>query len=108
MAPTNGNFNYFAKTICWMSNTKYFQQQFNTAKQLLRQVVIIFSVSISIGLLVAFFLWLLDIVTAMRWQHLWLIFFLPLAGILIAWLYNKFGKNSHAGNSLIIDEINFF
>ena len=105
MAPTNGNFNYYAKTICRMSNTKYFQQQFNTAKQLLRQVIIIFSVSISIGLLVAFFLWLLDIVTAMRWQHLWLIFFLPLAGILIAWLYNKFGKNSHAGNSLIIDEI---
>lgn len=88
-----------------MSNTKYFQQQFNTVRQLLRWVIIIFPVSISIGLLVAFFLCLLDIVTAMRWQHLWLIFFLPLAGILIAWLYNKFGKNSVAGNSLIIDEI---
>ena len=88
-----------------MNNTKYFQQHFNTAKQLLRWVIIIFPVSISISLLVAFFLWLLDIVTALRWQHLWLIFFLPLAGILIAWLYNKFGKNSEAGNSLIIDEI---
>lgn len=88
-----------------MSNTKDFQQQFNTVRQLLRRVIIIFPVSISIGLVVAFFLWLLDIVTVVRWQHLWLIFFLPLAGILIAWLYNKFGKSSHAGNSLIIDEI---
>ena len=88
-----------------MNKAKYFQVQFKIAKQLLRRTIIIFPVSISIGLLVAFFLWLLDIVTAMRWQHLWLIFFLPLAGILIAWLYNKFGKSSHAGNSLIIDEI---
>ena len=88
-----------------MNNAKYFQQQINIAKQLLRWTVIIFPVSISIGLLVAFFLWLLDIATAMRWQHLWLIFLLPLAGILIAWLYNAFGKKSHAGNNLIIDEI---
>lgn len=87
------------------NNTKSFSEQFNIAKQLLRWTAIIFPVSISIGLLVAFFLWLLDIATAMRWQHLWLIFLLPLAGILIAWLYNSFGKNSHAGNNLIIDEI---
>lgn len=88
-----------------MNNAKNFQQQINIAKQLLRWTVIIFPVSISIGLLVAFFLWLLDNATAMRWQHLWLVFLLPVAGILIAWLYNTFGKNSQAGNNLIIDEI---
>ena len=88
-----------------MSKTKLFSEQFNIAKQLLRWTVIIFPVSISIGLLVAFFLWLLDIVTAMRWQHLWLIFLLPVAGIFIWWVYNKYGKNSGAGNNLIMDEI---
>ncbi|CAN5292681.1 voltage-gated chloride channel family protein [soil metagenome] len=88
-----------------MSTTKYATAQLNIAKQLLRWTLIIFPVSISIGLLVAFFLWLLDIVTVLRWQHLWLIFLLPLAGILIVWLYTRFGKNSHAGNNLIIDEI---
>ena len=79
--------------------------QLNTGKQLLRLIAIILPVSISIGLLVAFFLWVLDLVTAYRWQHLWLLFLLPFAGILIGWLYTKFGKNSAAGNNLIIDEI---
>ena len=74
-------------------------------KQLLRWAVIILPFSISIGLLVAFFLWILDVVTAFRWQHLWLLLLLPFAGILIAWLYAQFGKNSGAGNNLIIDEI---
>ena len=62
-------------------------------------------VAIVIGLLVALFLWLLDWATALRWQHLWLIFLLPLAGILMVWLYQRFGKNSGLGNNLIIDEI---
>ena len=88
-----------------MNNAKIFQQQINIAKQLLRWTVIIFPVSITIGLLVAFFLWLLDGATAFRWQHLWLIFLLPLAGIFITWMYNTFGKNSQAGNNLIIEEI---
>lgn len=88
-----------------MNNAKYFQVQFNIGKQLLRWSLIILPVSISIGLLVGFFLWLLDIATGMRWQHLWLIFFLPLAGILIVWLYSKFGKKSAAGNNLIMDEV---
>ena len=88
-----------------MNKTKYSLEQFYIAKQLLRWTAIIFPVSISIGLLVAFFLWILDIVTALRWQHLWLIFLLPLAGIFIWWLYTKYGKNSSAGNNLIMDEI---
>ena len=88
-----------------MNTTKYVTAQLDIAKQLLRWTLIIFPVSISIGLLVAFFLWLLDIVTVLRWQHLWIIFLLPLAGILIVWLYTRFEKNSYTGNHLIIDEI---
>ena len=88
-----------------MKKSTYFSEQFFIARQLLNWTIIIFPVSISIGLLVAFFLWLLDVVTTLRWQHLWLIFLLPIAGILIWALYNKWGKNSAAGNNLIIDEI---
>ena len=88
-----------------MNKTKYSIEQFYIAKQLLRWTAIIFPVSISIGLLVAFFLWMLDFVTALRWQHLWLIFLLPLAGIFIWWLYTKYGKNSGGGNNLIMDEV---
>ncbi len=88
-----------------MNTTKKFAEQFSIAKQLLRWTVIIFPVSISVGLLVAFFLWLLDIATVMRWQHLWVIFLLPVAGIFIWWVYHKFGKNSLAGTNLIMDEV---
>lgn len=61
--------------------------------------------SFVVGSLVALFLWLLDWATHTRWQHLWLIFLLPLAGIFIWLLYHYFGKNAEAGNNLIMDEI---
>ncbi len=62
-------------------------------------------VAISVGLLVALFLWLLDLATQTRWQHLWLIFLLPIAGILLSLVYERLGKNASAGNNLIMDEI---
>jgi H+/Cl- antiporter ClcA len=88
-----------------MNKTKYSFEQFYIAKHLLRWSLLIFPVSVVIGLLVAFFLWLLDIATATRWQNMWLIFLLPLAGIIISLLYRYFGKNADAGNNLIMDEI---
>jgi len=88
-----------------MSKTKYSLEQFYIAKHLFSLIILIFPIAISIGLLVAFFLWMLEMATQVRWHHLWLIFLLPIAGILISWLYKYFGKNSDAGNNLIIDEI---
>jgi len=88
-----------------MNKPKYSFEQFYIGKHLLRWALLILPVAISIGLLVAFFLWLLDMATQTRWQHLWLIFFLPLGGIIISWLYRYYGKNSDAGNNLIMDEI---
>jgi H+/Cl- antiporter ClcA len=71
----------------------------------LRLSAFIVPLAIVIGLMVAFFLWLLDVVTKLRWQHDWLIWLLPLAGVVIVWLYKTFGKNSDKGNNLIIDTI---
>lgn len=78
-----------------------------TAKvvSLLRLSVFILPLAIVIGLMVALFLWLLDVVTNLRWHHQWLIWLLPFAGVLIVWLYKTFGNNSHKGNNLIIDAI---
>lgn len=47
----------------------------------------------------------MEIAAAARWSHLWLIFFLPLAGVIITFIYKQYGKNSDAGNNLIMDEI---
>lgn len=88
-----------------MKKTTYSLEQFYIAKHLLRWTLLIFPVAVIVGLLVALFLWLLDLATAARWQHTWLIFLLPVGGIIITWLYSRYGKNADAGNNLIMDEI---
>ncbi|MBZ5855582.1 voltage-gated chloride channel family protein [Flavihumibacter profundi] len=88
-----------------MNKPKYSFEQLFIARQLIRWTILILPVAISIGLLVALFLWLLDWATSNRWMHPWLIFLLPLAGLFIYWLYAYFGKNAAAGNNLIMDEI---
>lgn len=53
----------------------------------------------------ALFLVSLDYVTALRNQHIWLIAFLPLAGLFTALVYQKIGKKSTKGNKLIVETI---
>lgn len=73
--------------------------------QLLRWMIIIIPVAVVVGSLNAFFLWLLDLATATRTGQPWLIYLLPIAGLGIVYTYRTLGKNSDAGNNLIIDEI---
>ena len=67
--------------------------------------MLILPLAVITGSLVALFLWLLELVTALRWQHGWLLLCLPIAGIGIYTVYRLFGKDAEAGNNLIIDEI---
>ena len=80
-------------------------EQIKIAKNLLYWTLLIIPVSVFAGSAVAVFLWLLEVVTNTRWQHPWLLYFLPVGGILISVLYSRFGKNSDLGNNLVIDEI---
>ena len=80
-------------------------EQFSIANYLLKWACLVTPLALAVGTLVALFLWLLDRVTQIRWQNGWIIWFLPLAGILIFFLYQKIGKKTEAGNNLIIDEI---
>lgn len=82
----------------------YFEQS-GIIKYLLRWTLLSLPVAIITGSLVALFLWLLDKATELRWQHEWLLYLLPIAGIAIYFLYKYFGKKSEAGNNLIMDEI---
>src|SRR6478609_4497146 len=72
---------------------------------LFRWTLIAIPVSIFVGSTVALFLWLLEEATDYRLAHPWLLYLLPVAGILIWWLYKISGKNAEAGNNLILDEI---
>ncbi|RYG15789.1 MAG: chloride channel protein [Chitinophagaceae bacterium] len=58
-----------------------------------------------IGTASAGFLISLDWVTNFRETHVWIIIFLPVAGLLIGCLYHYWGKEVMPGNNLLIDTI---
>jgi H+/Cl- antiporter ClcA len=80
-------------------------EQFAVLKYCLKWLILALPVALFVGSMVALFLYLLDRATQMRWQHEWLLYLLPLAGVFIVWLYSFKGKNAGAGNNLIMDEI---
>jgi H+/Cl- antiporter ClcA/PII-like signaling protein len=53
----------------------------------------------------ALFLWSLDRVTELNLEHGWLLFLLPVAGIVVGWTYQRVGKSAEGGNNLILDQI---
>jgi len=88
-----------------MKQSRFSFEQFSILAYLGRWTLLVLPVALTAGSLVALFLWLLDKVTLLRFANPWLLFLLPLAGVLIYGTYRYFGKNSEAGNNLIIDEI---
>jgi H+/Cl- antiporter ClcA len=72
---------------------------------IIRWTMLTIPVAISIGGVVALFLWLLNLAIHFRFAHTWLLYLLPLAGIIIHFVYKLYGKSSERGNNLIMDEI---
>lgn len=70
-----------------------------------RSVVLGSLVGASCGGASALFLWLLARATAFRELHEQLVYALPLAGLAIGFVYERFGQAIKAGNNLIIDTI---
>ncbi|MBV2168663.1 MAG: voltage-gated chloride channel family protein [Bdellovibrio sp.] len=62
-------------------------------------------VGVLAGTASAGFLFALELTTQTRLTNPWLLYLLPWAGILIAFIYSRYGKNTDAGNNLLIDEI---
>jgi H+/Cl- antiporter ClcA len=74
-------------------------------KQLLRWTVLILPIALLIGSAVALFLWLLSAAIHFRFTHSWLLFLLPLAGLLIHLIYKSAGRAAERGNNLILEQI---
>ncbi|MCC7540638.1 MAG: chloride channel protein, partial [Deltaproteobacteria bacterium] len=53
----------------------------------------------------ALFLWLLEEATALRTTHEVIVYALPVAGLVIGLVYERFGRSIEAGNNLVIDTI---
>lgn len=79
--------------------------QYAIFKYVLKWSFLVLPVSVVAGSLVALFLWALDVATKIRWENEWLLFLLPVVGVVIVALYRFKGKNAEAGNNLIVDEI---
>jgi len=60
-------------------------------------------IGISVGSATALFLSSLDFVTLFREQHSWIIYSLPVIGLLIGLSYNYLGKESVKGNNLLLE-----
>lgn len=71
----------------------------------LRRLIISTLVGISAGLATSAFLYALNFVTNLRGEYPQLIALLPMAGLLIAWVYHVYGREATAGHQLILDEI---
>lgn len=63
----------------------------------------ILALAVLSGIWSAFFLISLDSVSEFRGEHVWIIWFLPLAGLCIAWMYKRFGENADSGHTHIKD-----
>jgi H+/Cl- antiporter ClcA len=53
----------------------------------------------------ALFLYLLDGATSFRGQHEVIIYTLPVAGLALGWLYERYGQPIRGGNNLVIDTL---
>jgi len=62
------------------------------------------TVGFSVGSICAFFLFSLNWVTTYRENNFWIIYGLPLAGLIIALSYQRWGNPSSKGNNLLIEE----
>ena len=62
-------------------------------------------VGVLCGTASAAFLWLLELATEFRTGHEVIVYTLPVAGLVIGWLYERFGQSVKAGNNLVIDTI---
>jgi H+/Cl- antiporter ClcA len=88
-----------------MNNIARSSQYLAKLKSLLRQVLVIVPIAIVAGSMVALFLWLLTASIHFRFKHPWLLYLLPVAGVVIHFIYKLLGGSSEKGNNLIIDEI---
>ena len=67
--------------------------------------IILLPVAALIGSACAFFLISLNKAVDCHWQNPWLLYLLPVAGIVIGWTYHKLGRASEGGNNLIVEQI---
>lgn len=76
-----------------------------TSAYVFKWVVLILIVGSSAGTLSAIFLAALNLVTIFRDENTWMLYLLPIAGLIIGLVYHHKGKEVERGNNLIFDTV---
>lgn len=74
-------------------------------KRALEWLVLAPLVGVACGCGSALFLWLLELATHTRVEHRWLAWLLPVAGVLLGLVSERYGESVKGGNNLVIDTI---
>ena len=77
----------------------------NLCCSLVKWIVLVVPLGVAVGSACAGFLWSLDYVSTLHWQHPWLLYLLPVSGVLVGLLYHRYGRSVESGSNLILDEI---
>ncbi|PJZ45003.1 chloride channel protein [Leptospira brenneri] len=77
----------------------------NSLSNFIKWITISGLIAVFVGSASAFFLVSLEKVTQFRESNPYFVYFLPLAGFLIGWIYFEYGKNVSKGNNLLLEEI---
>ena len=85
-----------------MSDARSFASIF---RYLVRWVPLAVLAGVMAGSASALLLWSLNVATAVREAHRWIIALLPLAGLAVGLMYRYLGTSVEAGNNLILDEV---
>jgi H+/Cl- antiporter ClcA len=75
------------------------------AQAALKWLALIIPMAMTVGSACAFFLWSLDWVTGVRFDHPWLLYLLPVAGSAVGLIYHYCGRSAEGGNNLIMEQI---
>lgn len=76
------------------------------SKNILKLILISILIGGIAGLFIGIFLIFLEKAVDINLKYKFLVFILPLSGMLMTFLYSKYGGNSQKGNNLIIENIN--
>lgn len=86
-------------------STQLFFRKYPSIPFILKWTLICSVIGALIGSASAGFLQSLNWATDFRENHLWIVAFLPIGGLLVGMLYFYYGKDAEAGNNLLIDTI---
>lgn len=82
-----------------------FWEQIVLGASLFKWIFLAGIIGILSGTASAIFLLSLDLATSFRILHPWLLWLLPASGLVVGWVYLKWGEKVAAGNNLILDHI---